>query len=54
MSTTCCESSHHPESRSLGPLAGPLAGILSVKVKNVTLKGQDSTSSGKEFYPSTL
>ena len=46
---------HHPDSRSLSPLAGPLAGILSVKVKNITLKGQDSTSSGKEFfYPSTL
>ena len=37
---------HHPNSRSLGPLAGPLAGILSVKVKNITLKGQESTSSG--------
>ena len=40
---------HHPNSQSLGPLAGPLADILSVKVENVTLKGQEATSSGKEF-----
>ena len=40
---------HHPDSQSLGPLADPLADILNVKVQNVTLKGQESTSSGKEF-----
>ena len=39
---------HHPDNRSLGPLAGPLAGALedmfNIKVKNLTLRGQESTS----------
>ena len=43
------EAETEADSQSLGPLAGPLADILSVKVENVTLKGQVSTSSGKEF-----
>ena len=44
---------HHPDSQSLGPLAGPLADILSVKVENVTLKGQESTSPGRVCKRST-
>ena len=41
---------HLPENWSLGPLAGPLPDILRARVKNVTLKGQESTSLGKEFF----
>ena len=43
-STKTKKCPHHPDSHSLGPLAGPLADMFNIKVKYVTLRGQESTS----------